>query len=256
MMTKSQAYDKAHKAAMAKKNKKTDANKPTDSNKPADASASSNNNASAAAGSSTTDANANANANADANGGSDKDLEADADNAKKQFDEARAKVLEQQQAYTAKAAAQLRLKIANQASDALKATKDGVASQITDIETKITTLKTELDNALKQNVSADDPLAGLVPSDPKSAPKASRGGNNDLANYWTRITCEVESSYKASQQSMDSTSYSVGGAASWGLFNIGGSYSHADATSKAASQMSNLSCSISFDVMRVDISRP
>ncbi|PVF94434.1 hypothetical protein CPB86DRAFT_46472 [Serendipita vermifera] len=253
MMTESQNYDNAHKAVMARKNNKANTNKPVD------APASSNDNASASTpatpapgGSSTTDANANANAD----GRSDKELEADADNAKKAFEEARANVLKQQQAYTAKASAQLRLKLANQASDALQATKNQVQTQITDIENKLTALKTELDNSLNRNILADDPVAKLVPPDPKSVTKGDRSSSDDLANYWTRIACEVESSYKATQESMESSSYSVGGAASWGLFNIGGSYSHSDATSKAASQMSNLSCSISFDVMRVDITRP
>jgi len=75
------------------------------------------------------------------------------------------------------------------------------------------------------------------------------------ADYWTSISVEVSSSYTAEQTSSSSNSFSVGGSASWGLWSVGGSAAHSDATSDAAKQMAKSKTKASFDCMRVDITR-
>ncbi|KIM21913.1 hypothetical protein M408DRAFT_29161 [Serendipita vermifera MAFF 305830] len=160
---------------------------------------------------------------------------------------ARANVLKEQQAYTAKASAQLRLRISNQSDQAFTDRKKDVETELTSVRKTIADLTDELKIVLAKSIGVSGPVAEVLPSDPSQPLQETPANGNISANYWTRITCEGH---------QDSTSYSVGFAASYGLFSIGGSYSHADATGKAASQMSKLSCSISFDAMRVDITRP
>ena len=92
--------------------------------------------------------------------------------------------------------------------------------------------------------------AGIPPAVPDPSPIAA----NDT-NYWTSISVEVSSSYAAQQSSSSSNSFSVGGSVSWGLFSVGGSAAHSDATADFAKQMANSNVKASFDCMRVDISR-
>jgi hypothetical protein len=96
-------------------------------------------------------------------------------------------------------------------------------------------------------ITAGIPLAPAdVPAPDPTAPKT---------DYWTSIAVEVLSSYAAEQSDSSNTSFSVGGGASWGLWSVGGSVSHSNATANAAKQMANSSVKASFDCMRVDITR-
>ena len=92
--------------------------------------------------------------------------------------------------------------------------------------------------------------AGIPPAliDPPVIP-------SDTPDFWTKISIEVSSGYVAEQSKTKSSSYSVGGSASWGLLSIGGSYSHSDQSTDAAKQMANSSVKVSFECMRVDIHR-
>lgn len=96
--------------------------------------------------------------------------------------------------------------------------------------------------------------AGIPPAAPDVTPAADPKAPNE-ADYWASISVEVSSSYSAEQSSSSSNSFSVGGGASWGLWSVGGSASHSDATADAAKQMANSSIKASFDCMRVDITR-
>jgi hypothetical protein len=75
--------------------------------------------------------------------------------------------------------------------------------------------------------------AGIPPAAPDIPPVPAPTG----PDYWTSISVEVSSNYAAEQTSSSSNSYSVGGSASWVLWSVGGTASHSDATSDAASQM-------------------
>lgn len=91
---------------------------------------------------------------------------------------------------------------------------------------------------------------GIPPAPPDIIPSTQ-----SEADYWTSIAVEVSSSYAAEQSSSSSNSFSVGASLSWGLWSVGGSAAHSDATSDAAKQMANSSIKASFDCMRVDITR-
>lgn len=92
--------------------------------------------------------------------------------------------------------------------------------------------------------------AGIPPAPPDITPTTSTE-----ADYWTSISLEVSSSYSAEQSSSSSNTFSVGGSASWGLWSVGGSAAHSDATADLAKQMANSSIKASFECMRVDITR-
>jgi hypothetical protein len=89
---------------------------------------------------------------------------------------------------------------------------------------------------------------------PPAAPDVTPSSSSE-ADYWTSISLEVSSSYSAEQSSSSANSFSVGGSASWGLWSVGGSAAHSDATSDVSKQMANSSIKASFDCMRVDIAR-
>ncbi|KAF9643167.1 hypothetical protein BDM02DRAFT_1706090, partial [Thelephora ganbajun] len=127
--------------------------------------------------------------------------------------------------------------------------------QITANEAKIASLEDKLkalapkDNASSfQDVIAQS--AGIPP--PLPDPPATV---DDTPDFWTKISIEVSSSYTAEQSQTKSSSYSVGGSVRWGLLSIGGSYSHSSQSTDAARQMANSSVKVSFECMRVDITR-
>lgn len=91
---------------------------------------------------------------------------------------------------------------------------------------------------------------------PRAPAPALPSGEKDFSDFWTSITVEVSSSYSHEASQSSSTSWSVGGSASWGLWSAGASASQSKATSDASKQMSNASVKVSFECMRVDISRP
>jgi len=125
-------------------------------------------------------------------------------------------------------------------------------AQIADYEAKIKKLDVPDTASNLQDVFAI--TAGIPPAAPDVTPSPDPKAPNE-ADYWTSIAVEVSSSYSAEQSSSSSNSFSVGGGASWGLWSVGGSASHSDATADAAKQMANSSIKASFDCMRVDITR-
>jgi hypothetical protein len=106
----------------------------------------------------------------------------------------------------------------------------------------------------KDTISAVQDAFAISAKIPPAAPDVTPGTSTE-ADYWTSVTFEVSSSYSAEQDSSSANSFSVGGSARWGLWSVGGSVSHSDATSDVAKQMANSSIKASFDCMRVDISR-
>ena len=92
---------------------------------------------------------------------------------------------------------------------------------------------------------------------PRVAPvPAQNPDGKDDSDYWTSISLEVSSSYSHEQTETQSTSWSAGGSGSWGLWSVGANVSHSDSHSNASKQMANSSVKISFECMRVDITRP
>jgi ribosomal protein L29 len=95
--------------------------------------------------------------------------------------------------------------------------------------------------------------AGIPRAAPVPLPQTEGKDNSD---NWTSISFRVSSSYSHEQTETQSTSFSAGGAASWGLWSVGASVSHSDSHSNALKQMSNAEVKVSFECMRVDIARP
>ena len=93
-----------------------------------------------------------------------------------------------------------------------------------------------------------------IPRDVPVPPPAT-GEKNDT-DYWTSISAKVTSSASHEETEVQSTSWSMGGSAGWGLWSVGASASHSESHANASKQMANSSVQISFDCMRVDISRP
>ena len=89
---------------------------------------------------------------------------------------------------------------------------------------------------------------------PRPPPIPVTDGKDD-SDFWTSISLEVSSSYSHEATETQSTSWSAGGSASWGLLSVGASASHSDSHSDASKQMANSSVKISFECMRVDIGR-
>ena len=88
------------------------------------------------------------------------------------------------------------------------------------------------------------------------APVAPPTDGNDDSDYWTSITLEVSSSFANEKTDSSSMSWSAGGSVSWGFFSASASASHSEAQSNVSRQLSNASVKVSFECMRVDISRP
>ena len=97
--------------------------------------------------------------------------------------------------------------------------------------------------------------AGIPRATPAPPPNAAANGKDD-SDFWTSISLEVSSSYSHEETETQATSWSVGGSASWGLWSVGVSASHSDSHSNASKQMANSSVKVSFECMRVDITRP
>ena len=77
-----------------------------------------------------------------------------------------------------------------------------------------------------------------------------------LADYFTPITIEISSTSSIDTEKTSATSYSFGAQASYGFLQASVNASHSDAQKEAMKEMVNSNVKISFEVMRVDITRP
>ena len=101
-----------------------------------------------------------------------------------------------------------------------------------------------------QNNFADK--AGIARDAPAPAPNAD---GKDDSDYWTSISVEVSSSYSHEETETNANTFSAGGAAGWGLWTVGAAASHSSSSSDASKQMANSSINVSFECMRVDVTR-
>ncbi|KAH7335678.1 hypothetical protein B0J17DRAFT_629921 [Rhizoctonia solani] len=93
---------------------------------------------------------------------------------------------------------------------------------------------------------------------PKRAPEPAKPSASETPepDYFTPISVEVTSSSEKTRTESSATSFSAGASASWGFWSVSASVSHSEAHSKAMSELSSSSVKISFECMRVDITRP
>ncbi|KAG6864170.1 hypothetical protein C0991_011889, partial [Blastosporella zonata] len=103
-------------------------------------------------------------------------------------------------------------------------------------------------NSLVQAVANDAKIPAPM-KDPATAK------STDEPDYFTAISVEISSSSSSETSSSHATTASFGASVSWGLFGVSANASHSDAASDAAKAMASSSCKISFECMRVDISR-
>ncbi|KAG8811633.1 hypothetical protein FRC17_002371, partial [Serendipita sp. 399] len=190
---------------------------------------------------------------------------AELETARKEKEDAAQAAAKARKDHDDKTTSALRNKIASQSAKSLDVIKGQLDADIEGVVKEIAQLEKELEDTLKKsgvitNIvtdalgdtddSSSQPPSGDTGSGGKPAPSAS------LADYWTSISLEMSSSESSTSQTDSSTSFSAGGSASWGLFSVGGSASHSSANSDVSNKMAKLETKISFDVMRVDITRP
>ncbi|KAG9118787.1 hypothetical protein FRC07_006524 [Ceratobasidium sp. 392] len=92
------------------------------------------------------------------------------------------------------------------------------------------------------------PAAPGVKVEPK--PKKS------LADYFTPITVEVSATSESDRTKTTSSNMSFGASASYGWLSASASMEHSDSHSEAMKQLASSNVKISFECMRVDITRP
>ncbi|KAH8678320.1 hypothetical protein BX600DRAFT_532153 [Xylariales sp. PMI_506] len=99
-------------------------------------------------------------------------------------------------------------------------------------------------------------------SAPGSAPPATSGGagtttnSADDADPWTSISFSYSASDQKKSESQSSWGMSVGGSVGFGLWSVGGNYSHDESKSDMQSDMAACDVSISFSALVVNIDRP
>lgn len=92
-------------------------------------------------------------------------------------------------------------------------------------------------------------------ADKAGIPRAPAMTPTTAPNYWTSISVEVSSSYAHESNETSATSSTADVAVQVGWFTASASVSHQESQSAALKQMANASMSISFECMRVDITR-
>ena len=78
----------------------------------------------------------------------------------------------------------------------------------------------------------------------------------DDSDVWTSVSATVSSSDFHEAAETQSTSWSAGGSVGWGFLSVGPNVSHSNSHSNALKQMASAKVKISFECMRVDITRP
>jgi hypothetical protein len=135
------------------------------------------------------------------------------------------------------------------------------AAQDTKVQSMIATLAQSSNNQVGQlfstardqfqNIRYQSALNPGKTFHPASASPGNWFAPNAAAN-WTSIT--INSGSLQTSAHSDFTSYSTGGGAGWGLWSVGGSYSHQDSHESMSQDTNNLK--VSFKYARVDIVRP
>lgn len=100
---------------------------------------------------------------------------------------------------------------------------------------------------------------GLAKTSSDSDDTVEGGGTNPskaLDDYFTAITVEVSATSDKQSTHSTQSSYSTGVSAGWGFFRASASASYSQSHSESMSELANSEVKISFECMRVDISRP
>ncbi|TBU31906.1 hypothetical protein BD311DRAFT_804364 [Dichomitus squalens] len=91
---------------------------------------------------------------------------------------------------------------------------------------------------------------------PRPMPDPMAHTATDPPDYFTPITAEVMASTESTNSSTSTYSMSFGASVSWGLFSSGADFESSQAYSQAMQELASAGVKISFECMRVDITRP
>lgn len=125
--------------------------------------------------------------------------------------------------------------------------KDELSRRHDENQKALELLQQERDTLLAQRENAEDALKGVLPP---GQPK-----NDGQQDYFIPITVEVSATSDVSSSEQHSLSVQASAGLSWGLFGASGSGSHESTSSKAEAKMANSDVKVSFECMRVDITR-
>ncbi|KIK61764.1 hypothetical protein GYMLUDRAFT_996854 [Collybiopsis luxurians FD-317 M1] len=103
-------------------------------------------------------------------------------------------------------------------------------------------------SAAIKEISDDMGIPKALP-DPTTPPSADE-------DYFTAIAVEVSSSSESKSSKEEASSMSFGASASYGFNKVSVSHSQSQAHAEAQSELENASVKVSFECMRVDITRP
>ncbi|GLB33855.1 hypothetical protein LshimejAT787_0107390 [Lyophyllum shimeji] len=136
---------------------------------------------------------------------------------------------------------------------------DGLVTKILEEnEKKIKAYTEELQAVLggteKGQTIVDEVAKDLGVPRPLPDPAAQPAGS-DEEDYFTAITVEISSSGSEEHSDSKATSTSFGASGGWGLFSASVDASHSESAANASAAMAKNACKISFECMRVDISR-
>ncbi|KIJ39755.1 hypothetical protein M422DRAFT_257348 [Sphaerobolus stellatus SS14] len=107
----------------------------------------------------------------------------------------------------------------------------------------------------------DKALEGLAESmgipkalpDPTLAPPPAQ---KPLEDFFTPITVELSSSSETTATQTSASTFSAGATASWGIASVSASVDHSEAHTSAMKELVSSNVKVSFECMRVDITRP
>ena len=91
---------------------------------------------------------------------------------------------------------------------------------------------------------------------PEPMPDPTTVTTVEAPDYFTPITVEVTSSSESNNSSSSASSMSFGASASYGLFSASVDHESSEAHSQATQELAEAAVKISFECMRVDITRP
>ncbi|KAI5118419.1 hypothetical protein M0805_005503 [Coniferiporia weirii] len=146
--------------------------------------------------------------------------------------------------------------------DLFKRSANEIAGEIAANEKKIEELDEERKELMTKNLGKPSDIVakeiGLpgAPPETKPAPVGKDAtATQSEEEYFTPITVEISASSEHQEASQHTSSTSASVTARSGMFSVSASMSHSKSSADAASQMAKSSVKVSFECMRVDITR-
>ncbi|KIJ24132.1 hypothetical protein M422DRAFT_275151 [Sphaerobolus stellatus SS14] len=137
-----------------------------------------------------------------------------------------------------------------------------IGREITNNEALIKQYEKERDALLNGGQKPQDQaLEGLAESmgipkalpDPTLAPPPAQ---KPLEDFFTPITVELSSSSETTATQTSASTFSAGATASWGITSVSASVDHSEAHTSAMKELVSSNVKVSFECIRVDITRP